>query len=448
MKRRRNVAALLASVAVLSLASAGGTPASAQSTAAADFQQLYDELLRNPTNLDLNERFAGAAEARGDLEAAVGALERVLDIDPDQPKVRLRVGELYLRLGSAAMAQGYLAPLAASAAAPADVRAAARHELREAGATPSPHHFSMTFFAGAQWQTNPAAAPGSPVFLAGGVATPVIPSAAKRSDSNVFGEADAEYSYDLDTDFGDRLVIDGRGYGASYRRLHQLDTALGDVTAGPLLSTERIGIAGGQVRPYAVLGAVRLGGAPYDESFGGGIAYGQEFGKGLPHLDLGYEARQGNYHATQNYPSASLLSGRLDHVEVALSQPIGAIALAAVDAVYNRQNTRFSGFSNDDYAVGASLSIGYAASFLPSGLPAVTSLSAQRHYIAYDAPDPGVSATIKRADHLWRLSLGEVVPVTRALAVAAVLQRDINGSNIGNFSYTNTSFLVGPRLSF
>jgi hypothetical protein len=448
MQRKVGAAAFQAGIAALSLVLVASTHAIGQSASGADYTQLYDQLLRDPSNIDLNLRYADAAERQGDLEAAVGALERILVIKPDLPMVRLRVAELYLRLGSAAMARSYLTPLLASGATPEDVRTAAVRDLQTAGGAASPHHFSVTFFAGAQWQTNPAAAPGSPILLLSGVATPVSNAAAKRSDSDLFAQANATYSYDLGTPFRDAVVVDGLGYGSSYRRLHELDTTLADVTAGPRLASERVGIPGGEFRPYALLGGARLGGAPYDEAYGGGLTYGQAFGQNLPHLDLGYELRQANYHGTLNYPTAQLLSGRQEHYALGISQPIGDIALAGLDGAYNRQNARFSGYSNDDYAIEGSLSVGFGAALLPSGLPAVTSLSIARHYIAYDAPDPSVSATIKRGDRLWRISLGEVVPVAPAFSIAAVLNRDINSSNIGNYSYTNTSFLVGPRLSF
>jgi tetratricopeptide (TPR) repeat protein len=435
-------------VAALSVASSVATRAIGQGTTEPDYVQLYEQLQRDPANVELNRRYAEAAEQSGDLEAAIGALERILVIEPDAPSVRLQIGELYLRLGSTAAARTFLEPLIASGTTPEDVRTAALRDLRAAGGGPSPHHLSVTVFAGAQWQTNPAAAPGSPIFLLSGVPITVSNAAAKRSDSDVFAQANAAYSYDLASPFRDALVVDGTAYGSSYRRLHQLDTTLATVDAGPSLASERIGIAGGALRPYAIIGGARLGGAPYDETFGGGLSYGQSFGQNLPHLDLDYELRQANYHATGNYPTAQLLGGRQDHYAVGLNLPIGDLALVGLDGVYNRQNARFNGYSNDDYAVAATLSVGYGAALLPSGQPAVTTLSVARHYVAYDAPDPTVSAALKRGDRLWRISLGEIVPVTAALSIAAVIDRTINSSNVVNYTYNNTSFLLGPRLSF
>jgi hypothetical protein len=439
---------LVAAVTVAVLAAGAAVAADETAVSGADVTRLFGELLQDPANVELNLRFARVAEQRGDLEAAIGALERLLVNRPDLPNVRLKIGQLYQRLGSDAMARAYLEPLAAASETPPDLRDAARQDLRRASERPSPHHFSMTLFTGAQWQTNPGTAPGSSVFLLSGVPTQLSSAVSKRSDSDIFGQASATYAYDLGTPYHDAIVVDGLAYGSSFRRLHTLDTVFGNVTAGPRFSTERIGISGGGVRPYALTSGIRLGGAPYDYAYGGGLDYDQKLGRSLPSLDVDYEARQVNYHTTNNFPTARLLNGRLDHYGLSLTQALGPAALVEIGAIYNRQNTRLSGYSNDDLAIAATLSFGYRAGPLPFGYPCVTSISVARHYVDYDAPDPSVSPTIKRADHRWQISIGESVPITEHFSVAAVLYRDINSSNIGNYSYGNTSFLVGPQFSF
>ena len=77
----------------------------------AAFNRLYQQVLADPTNVELNLRYAEMAAKRGDLEAAIGALERLLVSQPDQREVQLRVGLLYARLKSYDMAKAYLQPL-------------------------------------------------------------------------------------------------------------------------------------------------------------------------------------------------------------------------------------------------------------------------------------------------------------------------------------------------
>ena len=68
----------------------------------------FQEMLRQPANLDVLFKFATLASQTGDLEGAISALERMLVISSDLPRVRLELGVLYYRLGSYEVARTYL----------------------------------------------------------------------------------------------------------------------------------------------------------------------------------------------------------------------------------------------------------------------------------------------------------------------------------------------------
>ena len=57
-------------------------------TTIALFQQMY----KNPSNLEASFKFAEQAVKRGDYEAAIGALERMLFFNPNLPRVKLELG--------------------------------------------------------------------------------------------------------------------------------------------------------------------------------------------------------------------------------------------------------------------------------------------------------------------------------------------------------------------
>src|SRR6266851_1725529 len=95
---------LLLPVAIV-LAAAG--PAAARDLSADERAQLeakkaalFQEMLRNPANLDATFAYAEAAAKLGDNEAAVSALERMLLFNPSLPRVELELGTLYFRMGS------------------------------------------------------------------------------------------------------------------------------------------------------------------------------------------------------------------------------------------------------------------------------------------------------------------------------------------------------------
>ena len=65
-----------------------GVAANAQQPSQSDrvFEDAYQEVLKDPGNLDKSFRFTQLAIERGDFEAAVSALERMLITNPNLPR--------------------------------------------------------------------------------------------------------------------------------------------------------------------------------------------------------------------------------------------------------------------------------------------------------------------------------------------------------------------------
>src|SRR5262245_37505218 len=90
-------------------------PAAAQTagevSSDAPLQKAYDDASAArwsvPTNSDKACAFAELASRKGDFEGAISALERMLFIDPNLPRVKLELGTLYYRLQSYETARGY-----------------------------------------------------------------------------------------------------------------------------------------------------------------------------------------------------------------------------------------------------------------------------------------------------------------------------------------------------
>ena len=123
-----------------------------------DIQARYDaafqEMVKKPADLDVLFTFATLASQNNDLEGAISALERMLLINPDLPRVRLELGVLYYRLGSYEVARTYLETALQSAAMPPDVRSRAEKFLAEIEKRQSRSRFSGEFFLGTRYQSN------------------------------------------------------------------------------------------------------------------------------------------------------------------------------------------------------------------------------------------------------------------------------------------------------
>ncbi len=90
----------------------GASPVSAQvddegdrAALEAQYEKAFDEVFRDPGNLDKSFRFAELAIKIGNYEAAISALERMLLVNPNLPRVRLELWVLYFRLGSYPISQ-------------------------------------------------------------------------------------------------------------------------------------------------------------------------------------------------------------------------------------------------------------------------------------------------------------------------------------------------------
>ncbi len=81
----------------LSVASSASAqvPAGTSPQLRSQYDTLFQRILADPANLDANFQFAEIATQLGDLEAAIGALERIIFYNPNLPRVRLELGILY-----------------------------------------------------------------------------------------------------------------------------------------------------------------------------------------------------------------------------------------------------------------------------------------------------------------------------------------------------------------
>src|SRR5712664_1915000 len=152
MERLGRVVILWAGVFTADVADIRHLSAQAPAVSSSELKRQYDaafqETLSKPADLDVLFRFAGLATQVGDLEGAVSALERMLLINPNLPRVRLELGVLYYRLGSYGVARTYLETALASAGLPSDVRSRAEQFLAEIRNRQSPSRFVGEMFGG------------------------------------------------------------------------------------------------------------------------------------------------------------------------------------------------------------------------------------------------------------------------------------------------------------
>jgi tetratricopeptide (TPR) repeat protein len=143
--------------------------AQADQAADAAAQARYDDALRavlaNPTDVEANYAFAEAAVAVGDIQGAIGALERILLVQPDRPDIKLRLGQLYQQVGAFELAESYLGGGLESRDIPQAIREQAERLFDEAAQQRAlatrRQLLQGSVFLGGGWESNANAGPPS-----------------------------------------------------------------------------------------------------------------------------------------------------------------------------------------------------------------------------------------------------------------------------------------------
>src|SRR5208283_3370548 len=242
-------------------------------------QSLFQQMLRNPANLDIAFAYADIAARLGDYEAAVSTLERMLLFNPDLPRVQLELGVLYFRMGSYQIARDYF-DKAIGANPPPEVRARVEEYLAQIEKRESRHSLSGYVFLGGNYQSDANVAPGSPL-----IQSPIGPvllnsQFTRQASGSVFGSGSALYSYDLETQNRDTLEATAVSSLGHYfnSAVTRLDLSLLEVTGGPRFNFPNGGLIGGwpaSVKPYVIGDEVGLGWNQYFAAVGTGLEYDQ-----------------------------------------------------------------------------------------------------------------------------------------------------------------------------
>ncbi|HUC69801.1 MAG TPA: tetratricopeptide repeat protein, partial [Stellaceae bacterium] len=208
-------------------------------------EALFQQMLRNPANLDATFAYADVSARLGDYEAAVSALERMLLFNPNLPRVQLELGALYFRMGSYDLARDYFAK-AAAGNPPPEVRARIDEYMAQIEKATSRHHLSGYVFLGGQYQSDANVAPGSPFVLS--PITPVLLNSqfVRQPSGSIFASGSLLYSYDLEDQRRDSIDVTAVGYLNHYfnSNVSRLDLDLLEVTAGPRINFPGGGLLG------------------------------------------------------------------------------------------------------------------------------------------------------------------------------------------------------------
>ena len=248
-------------------------PAVPSSELKQQYDAAFQETLSKPADLDVLFRFATLATQTGDLEGAVSALERMLLINPDLPRVRLELGVLYYRLGSYEVARTYLDTALKSPSLPADVRGKAQEYLAEIESKSKPSSLGGEVFFGWRYQSNANLGPaGSSVLLFGQPAN-LNQQGQGTADWGVVSSAVVRHRYDFGNQDKGALETQFSAYANRQFQVTAANVSLLDLTSGPRFQVFNGIFEDVTLKPFLTGGYVWVNDTPYYGSWGGGIEF-------------------------------------------------------------------------------------------------------------------------------------------------------------------------------
>jgi hypothetical protein len=312
----------------------------------------------------------------------------------------------------------------------------------------SPHQFAGQVELGVQYQSNANQTPGAAVPAPPGFTLPTI-AFTRQHDGDVFLNAAGIYRYDLGDAESDTLEATGTLYESAFFRDSHLNLGIAELTLGPRLTLDRIGLEHATLRPYLMGTYVTLNNTSLLAGGGAGIELAKTFRWGTL-ARLFYEHEERGYFNSSFDPLASQLNGSVDVARLTASQPIGEASTLDLLLRYVRQNTRFGFDTNSQYRIQASYSVRYAGLLSVPGVPRPweTILEVGHDWTPYDAANPAINPNVKRSDRSWFFGGSEFLHLNKWLAAGIGVERQITSSNIGNFSFNNTTATLSVKASF
>jgi hypothetical protein len=443
-------AGLSASPQARAQAVAAAAPSNVQLTQAqlqAQYDALFQQMLRDPSNLDLMFQFAAVATRLENYEAAIGTLERMLLFNPNLPRVKLELGVLYFRLGSYVVARQYFEDALASADAPPVVRERVQVYLDEMDRRDSRHQVAGAVTFGARYQTNANAGPASSNVRALGFDATLDDEFMEQDDWNLFALGTVQHVYDLQENPGDSWITTALAYYSKQVDLEELDLGYVEATTGPRFTLIRAEDGDLTARPFGLANLVTLGDDLHFYTAGAGVDLLRPIGDDVL-LSAGYIFRYKHFINTDERPNNDAMSA-YEHTGRASVRmfPFEGVTVEG-RAAYTDEDAHAPYESNTEWLAGGAVSLLYDAPFGLTERQWQVRFGGEYIETDFRTPDPLVDPMVTRFDREWRARVTNTVPVTDDLLGTVEVQYQDNQSNLPNFEYDNWSVLVSATKTY
>lgn len=445
----RTIGYAIASVAFFSAASMSTAPAQQTLLQAAtaspaiqyDYDALFRQMYQSPSDLDVSFKFAEQAVARGDYEAAIGALERMLFFNPNLPRVKLELGVLYLKLGSYEMARSYLLE-AIKGPVPDEIRGQVNAYLAQIDRRLSVYDYSVFTQAGLRYQTNANVGPNDLLVRALGQDAILDSRFGKRPDWNAFQTVAASVGYKFNMR-GDALEASLLALGSQQFRLSQFNLGLVELVAGPRIAIGQ----NASFKVYGIGDMVWLGDANYFNAAGGGISARSTIGE-IGVIEGFVEGRHRAFFNSVNFPTAAEQTGDFLSSGVVTELLLTSRLRGVIRAGYDQNQAIFDYNSYKRYSI--DLAFPYEFTLPVFGTPHqfVVAPTLGFSWANYAAPNLIIDPTTLRNDSEQRYGAIFDAQIYSNVGLRTQIQYSKIDSSLSNYRTSNFAVGFGPTVRF
>ena len=410
------------------------------------YDAAFQDSLRNPADPATVLRYAEAAVKVNDLEGAISALERLLLINGDQPRVKLELGTLYYRLGSYEAARAYFESARASARATQEVKQLSGEYLVAIDKRTGVSQFSGDLLAGIRYSTNANnGATGS--IRAFGTSVIPDPTFSQRPDFSAVAAANIRHRYDLGRQDSGTLESNLAFYTSRQFQVSEANVLVLDLNTGPRMKpfggwAEQI-----SVRPFLMGRYVAVDDMTNYWSWGAGAEASVPLTpKLIGNIALYGQRREfvSNWQAPFNNESTGVEAATVFDLRAEITpnfwMTVGGNVLRYSAAVASEGYWEFG--------AGTSATMRFTDPIGINGRPWQMTANAYASYAGYDQVNVFIDPTTVRTQTDIGFGLALSVPLDERFSLSAQAGYAQRSASISNYSYNAFTSLVGVGWRF
>jgi len=413
-----------------------------------EYDAAFNDMLKRPADLQVLFRFATTATRAGDYEGAISALERMLLVNPDLPRVRLELAVLYYRLGSFEIARSYLEMVLATPNLAPEVKARAEQYLAEVDKRSATSRFAGEIFGGFRYQSNANLGPPTSNVRLFGQTANLNQSALGTADWGAVSSGYVRHVYDLGSQDKAALETQLSGYINRQFQVSQANVGLLDLSSGPRFQAFQGIFEDVTIKPMGLLGFIWVNDVPYYGSYGSAVEVGSLLGDRLRNTSNATYRRL-MYQNSWYLPFNTVYTGNEYSANTTFQ-----FALTDVVALFGNGNIqRYMTDNAPSYSylllgVGGGMQFRFKDPLFGGDLPWSISFSANLQWWTYDQPDPFVDPTVNRQQNDTILNITLAVPFDERTTMTVSAGRFVRGASLPNYEFVNNSFLMGVSWRF